>query len=441
MTILLPAYLLLCLLLGGSQRDIWPNAILQVIGVVLIALPLLRDDLEPLTKASRTLLALILAALVLALVQVVPLPPQLWSSLPGRSPILEAYKLLGEPLPWLPLSMTPYSTLDSLTWCLPPLAVLLSSMRAGTPSASLSVVALLAGAFAGVMLGALQVSDGSGWHLYRITNPGAVGFFANRNFMGTLLLVSIPFTFAFLADRPSRATSAWALRSIGAAGLLVILVGLALNRSMAALILFVPVAIASAALLKGPASFVRYAFPAAALAALAAIAFVTNSPIVSELSGADRSSIESRVWIWDVTLKAIGDSFPAGTGIGSFEPVFATYEDPDLVNNTYVNQAHNDYLEVVLETGLAGLALLIGFLLWWTVQVVRVWRSQVPNGLAKAATIASGAILAHSIVDYPLRTSAIAAVFALCVGLMARSGTGNSGDKSFARPARHIKIA
>lgn len=440
-TLLLPAYLLLCLLLGGSQRDVWPNAVLQVLGVFLIGLAVLRDEPEQLTKASRTLLGLVAVALVLVLVQVVPLPPQVWSSFPGRRALLDAYALLGEPLPWLSLSFTPYSSLDSLTWWLPPLAVLLACMRLQPPRTTLCAVAILAGAFGGVMLGALQVSGGAGWYLYRITNSGAVGFFANRNFMGTLLLVSIPFSFALLADRRGKATTVWALRAIGVAALLVILAGLAMNRSMAALALFVPVAIASAALLKGPANLVRYAFPVAALAALVAISLVTSSPVGSELSDAETTSIASRTSIWAHTVRAISDSFPFGTGFGSFEPIFATYENPDLVDRIYINNAHNDYLQLVLEAGIFGIALIVAFLAWWTFQAVRIWRSSSFSPMSRAATIAAGAILFHSVVDYPLRTSAIGAIFALCLGMMAQPAEARA-DRSTARfrRARHVSI-
>ncbi len=76
----------------------------------------------------------------------------------------------------------------------------------------------------------------------------------------------------------------------------------------------------------------------------------------------------------------------------------------------WVNHAHNDYLELLLETGLPGLLLMLAFLGWFVFQTTRVWRSPFASLFAKAATIAAAAILVHSIVDYPLRTAGIVAI-------------------------------
>jgi hypothetical protein len=58
------------------------------------------------------------------------------------------------------------------------------------------------------------------------------------------------------------------------------------------------------------------------------------------------------------------------------------------------------------------------------VTFVRVWREALPdarrrdNLLACAATLALALLLAHSLVDYPLRTSALMAVFALATAMV-----------------------
>ena len=96
----------------------------------------------------------------------------------------------------------------------------------------------------------------------------------------------------------------------------------------------------------------------------------------------------------------------------------------------------------MLEAGLPGLVLMVLFLLWWAWRAVGVWRSPVASQFAKAATIASGAILAHSIVDYPLRTSAIAALFAACVAMMAQAQARSAAPaKQRADEPRHVRIA
>ena len=45
---------------------------------------------------------------------------------------------------------------------------------------------------------------------------------------------------------------------------------------------------------------------------------------------------------------------PVGAGLGTFVPVYAMFEKPEQVSLFYVNRAHNDVLELWLETGVAG---------------------------------------------------------------------------------------
>jgi O-antigen ligase len=142
--------------------------------------------------------------------------------------------------------------------------------------------------------------------------------------------------------------------------------------------------------------------------------------------------------IWETTGRVIADTFPAGTGFGTFPTVYPLYENPAAVGVAYINNAHNDYLELVLEAGLPGLVLIALFLLWWGWQVLRVWRSPTSSQFAKAATIASAAILAHSIVDYPLRTAAIAALFAACIAMMAQA---QAPARRRTDEPRHVRIA
>jgi hypothetical protein len=69
-----------------------------------------------------------------------------------------------------------------------------------------------------------------------------------------------------------------------------------------------------------------------------------------------------------------------------------------------------------------------------------LWRNEAADPFAKAATIAIGAILAHSIVDYPLRTAAISTVFAICCALIAgpRPTTSARRSREDGHKPRHL---
>jgi O-antigen ligase len=110
------------------------------------------------------------------------------------------------------------------------------------------------------------------------------------------------------------------------------------------------------------------------------------------------------------------------------------------VDRFYMNHVHSDYIELALETGIPGLLVLALFLLWWVRRTVSIWKADEPDYFARAATIASAGILAHSLVDYPLRTAAMSAVFAMCCALMAepRGEVKTAQGRAAGKGARHL---
>ncbi len=50
---------------------------------------------------------------------------------------------------------------------------------------------------------------------------------------------------------------------------------------------------------------------------------------------------------------------PVGSGLGSFDPVYRSVEPLERLDATFFNQAHNDYLEIWLETGWIGAGLTV----------------------------------------------------------------------------------
>ncbi len=423
-----PLFLLVCLLLGGSTRAAWPNLLLQLVAIAILAWAALAPPRAQSGVSGRHLLWLALAMVLVVALQFIPLPPALWAALPGRGAVARGFDLLGQPRPWLPLSLAPYDTLSSALWLLPPLAVLAGILRLGAYREQWLAVVVGIAAFAGTILGTLQVTSGvleSPWYLYTITNNGqATGLFANSNHMGTLLIVAIPFMAALLGvkRRGSRKVQNSAGRIALLAGAMVMLVvGLSVNGSLAAIGLGIPI-VAASLLVRAPLTerWARWSIAGVGMLAVAVVIGILASPLPNNLTeqGTDQNYY-SRHTSFANSLHATADAFPFGTGSGSFPSVYPGYENPDIVDRWFVNHVHNDYIELVLETGLAGILLILAFLLWWTGRVIAIWRSPIIDHFARASTIASGAILAHSMVDFPLRTSAIAAVFAMCLALMA----------------------
>ena len=440
-----PAYLLACLILGGSAQGIWQNTLLQLAGLGIIAWAAATGD-EPLPKSAQALMLILIAAFVIVVLQLIPLPASLWAH--GlRMRIAEGYSLLGRPVPSLPLSLTPYASLSTLLAIIPPLAVFCAILRLGAFRASWLAAALLAGAVAGITLGALQVvapGAASPWYLYHETNRGvAVGFFANANHMADLLVCGLPFIAALAAGGRSRNIQRYSALLIILAGVaLLLVVGIALNGSLAGYTLAVP-AIAASILIVAPAQrSVRLPVAIiAGLALVAAVAAMASTSIGSSRIGQEASgSVESRQEILKTTGRAIRDTMPFGSGLGSFVKVYPLYESADHVTPEYVVHAHNDYAELALELGLAGVLLIGVFLAWWTAAVRAGWRTGGGGPYARAASITSAVILVHSVVDFPLRTAAISATFAMCLALLINRRPAQRQDPADLRPARHLVV-
>ena len=445
-----PAYLALCLVLGGaSGGGHWANMVLQLIAIPVILWSIAAHRNTPMSSSARQLMVLLILAVGVVIVQLIPLPPGIWSSLAGRERIADGFEMLGRPLPWLPLSLAPVNTIASALWALPAVAIFLGMVRLGGFKATWLVWVLIAATAIGILIGALQLSGGtnSPLYFYAITNRGtATGFFANTNNMGELMVVAIPFLGAIYLSALQRGGSVQkrsGLLTVVIGSLVVLAAGIAVNRSLAGIGLALPTVAATALMI----AFKRRRLPiwSAGLVGLlmvGSVALVLSSPFENNLtSDQARGSSTSRYTSFSTTIEAAGDHFPLGSGIGTFAEIYRQYEDPAKVDRFYMNHAHNDFLEILLETGILGLVLLVLFLLWWAWRVAKIWRADEPDAFARAATIATAVTLAHCFVEFPLRTAAISAVFAMGCALMAearprvrkrRQDTAKSGG------ARHL---
>src|SRR3954451_16604357 len=90
-----PAYLFLCLVLGGSAQGIWQNMILQLLGLAIIAWAAMDKGDEPLSALARYLLLLALVAIAVIALQMIPLPVEVWQHLGPRQRIAQDFGTLG----------------------------------------------------------------------------------------------------------------------------------------------------------------------------------------------------------------------------------------------------------------------------------------------------------------------------------------------------------
>jgi O-antigen ligase len=259
------------------------------------------------------------------------------------------------------------------------------------------------------------------------------------------LVATVPFLAALYLTARRRGRSLQRMSGlvvILGGALTVVFVGLAANRSLAGLGLALPVFAASLLMiLSRKRALPRWPIALIALLAIGSVVIAFSAPFGNNLTSAEaQASDESRYTSFTRTLEASKDYMPVGSGIGSFQAIYRTHEDPAEVTRFFMNHVHSDLIELILETGVPGVLLILLFLYWWSRRTISIWRAEEPDYFARAATIASAAIIAHSLVDYPLRTAGISALFAMCCALMAepRARAQRRQAEPTAAQARHL---
>ena len=127
-----------------------------------------------------------------------------------------------------------------------------------------------------------------------------------------------------------------------------------------------------------------------------------------------------------------------GWGLGTFPTTYPQFRS--FFTTFFVNQAHNDYLQLLVETGLAGFLIT----LWFLVQLFRRaaaklknWTESATGTLTVAALLGCTGILVHSALDFNLQIPANAALFYVLCAIAAAEPLSESHRRRVLR-RRHM---
>jgi O-antigen ligase len=441
-------FLLLGVALGGiSSNDTPTNAILQFLALppLIAAILFLFAARADLSASARFALALLSAALVLPLLQLLPLPLGLAQSLPLHSILSEAQRTLGAAVSERTLSLARDATLVSVLSTLPGVAAFLFVATQNERERSLTVTTLLLAAILSAFVGLLQLSQNSanGFYLYPAGPGDVVGFFANRNHFAALIYGVLPFSVAWIAralDAPQNSDVNkkdkapaksfrinYVLLFCGVSALFVFIVVAIMARSRAGVVLLMLALFGVSFLPRwrrvaggGGNLFGKLFLGLAGFSLLFALEYGFFRLLSRfEADPLQDARFEIAKNTWALVLKAL----PTGTGLGSFQKIYAAFEPVrDIVANSFINRAHNDYLEFALEGGVPAILLILAFLIW----IYQGWRdawstreSEVGDAyVRRAASLTIVLLLLHAAVDYALRTHAVMLLFAASCALL-----------------------
>lgn len=167
--------------------------------------------------------------------------------------------------------------------------------------------------------------------------------------------------------------------------------------------------------------------------------WIGNNSIVERLTknnvvGTDEKaeSFEtSRGWIWNNTITMFQMNPVVGVGMGAFETAYPQYSSDNSSLTLTVDRAHNDYLQILSDTGLIGGAIALWFIVTLIFAVGRSLGSCEP--LRAALAIGSGAAIfsmsVHSVFDFNLQLPSTALLFLILTAVSVNLSTNSEEGK------------
>ena len=415
---------------GGGVRYGMANLVVQLTALGILAC--FKDTFFSFWRRAPLALTLLVAACVLLpIIQLIPLPESVWTALPGRALAADALTAV-DAMGWAPGSLDSARTAVALSGLIVPVTLLALGWSAKSEQILMLGWLVVALGVVNVLVGVPQALDTEASASFYPENPmpGVLfGTFANRNSTGIFLVACLalaallPFPRAHPLVTPGRISIC-----------VLLIIAIVLTRSRSALALSsIPLLLAGLkfALAKlrpadgqqgsGRTNIIIGAGAIIAIAALASIVSFAPGRVGDTLQRFNQDG-DARSYIWEDALYASSRYWPAGSGMGTFDEVFQADESLENMTHRRAGRAHNDYLEVSIEAGLPGIALIAA---WLVMLIWLTWRAKASpqRWIAWSGAAILLAIALQSITDYPLRNQSMLAVGALALLILARFGS------------------
>lgn len=308
-------------------------------------------------------------------------------------------------------------------------------------------------AMAQAIFGLMQLATGDALHFGLITGELLIGTYASKNTYANLLVMALPLSIWQVVEAMSGSASGLGVRQEkkkrslwvwgSATFLLIVIVMLTTSRTgiVTGLLVFV-LSVVLLATRRTQSRWNAWGW------SVGAVALVVAALLAGGLDWASRFDAERLATDYDfraamrsATADAALAQIPLGSGLGSFPWVSAGFQ-PAEAGRYWFDLAHNDYMQLLAETGLAG-AVLIAAALWLYLRrgwvLVRLTGShdasvarEARDGLAGALGLLAFGL--HAWVDYPFHIPANAMMAATLLGLMCRPLAAESQGNHIRKP-------
>lgn len=284
------------------------------------------------------------------------------------------------------------------------------------------------------VFGLMQLSGAEALFFGVDTPEPVIGTFASKNTYANLLVMAIPLAvFQFMdafADRRDRSRKGlW----VWGTAVFVLVVTVMLTTSRTGIVTGLLVLLLSVAMLRpagGEGSRSGGLWWGVGLGGLIVVVLMAGGLEWAARFDADRLSTDAdyRALMRSATAQGALAHLPLGTGLGTYPWVASAIQPPET-GRYWLDLAHNDYTQLLMDTGVLGAALLVlAFSLylrrWWGLlraprKPGETWPRQQRAAMAYGISLLAFAL--HAWVDYPFHIPANAMMAATLFGLMLRS--------------------
>lgn len=366
-------------------------------------------------------------------------------------------------------SLYPYGTLGALVLgsaYITVFGLVVSVFRTDQAVHQMALALILIG-FGIALFSIFQKYGGNGkiFWLWEPRQGGSIfGPFVNRNhfagYMEMLIPLAIGYTVSVFVGVPSKGETAWrrfvnVITSEQANKIVLLLfitlvmsVSLVLSLSRAGIVsFFVALILIGTTLLIGRATKRWIMLPGALIGALlVSLTWFGLGPLIDRYQSlfhlSEDPSMMGRVQVWEDTTRLVSDHPLTGAGLGSFGAAYPAYKTSE--EQLFYEHAHNDYIQLLAETGWIGFGTAMGILgIFIGFMIMGGFRRKNPSARAMLMGIMAGivALLIHGMNDFNFHIPSNAVLFAVLLGLAwnlswpEREGTASRPVSGRMRPA------
>lgn len=401
----------------------------KIIGVVMLLIIIFSESYKG--KVAKAHWFFIILCASVALLYLIPLPQFLWEIIPGRENYVEVSQFAqGQSLH--SLSVIPRLTENSITMLIPIFAVFLGTLSLHSKQLQKVIWLVFAVGAVQALIGLFQYFSGTGLPFLGIENlaKNATGTFVNRDHYAGFLELVLPLSLGVMIQSYNRPNHKNRLQ-LGSkiyskqffvliALSFIVMFAIFYSRSrMGILLATFTVFLTMFMFAKNQNKWLKFLLATTFIAVVVAMMSLESIVDIAFRFFMKDISEENRFNIYASTLEGISALAPFGSGPGTFANVFKAFQPNDMQH--FINSAHNDYLELIFETGVFGIIIILFFFVlyiqrWMKLDLITSWAHRF-RYTQTAAGIGMLMLLIHGMIDFNFHVDANMLYFSFFAGL------------------------